>query len=449
MTSLRNRSRSGWSRRAEDRLVGGVAGGIADQLGVDANLVRLAFVVLGFANGLGLFLYAIAWVLLPVTDGQGPIVAGQSRQLDRDVDLVRGLAVGAIVLGSALLARQVSPWLPDRLLWPAVVTAAGLAMVWRRDPDRRAGDFIGTLTNGSVRTPKDVAAFITDSWSGSGRRTVARLAIGAVLVTLGAGAFIAANGSFTALRQGLVAGAILVIGLALILGPWLLRLSTDLARERRARIRSEARSDFAAHIHDSVLQTLAIIQRRADQPREVVTLARRQERELRAWLYADTEARSGDRGASLGETLEALTDEVEADHRVRIDLVRVGDVAMDDRLAPLTMAVREAVVNAAKHAGVDDISVYLEVDGRDIAVFIRDRGTGFDPDHVAPDRRGISDSIRARMERAGGRVRITSAPGEGTEVELSITAAPKPTGQPPVTTVQPPVKPRSDTGSET
>ena len=143
-------------------------------LGVDANLVRLAFVVLGFANGLGLFLYAIAWVLLPVTDGQGPIVAGQSRQLDRDVDLVRGLAVGAIVLGSALLARQVSPWLPDRLLWPAVVTAAGLAMVWRRDPDRRAGDFIGTLTNGSVRTPKDVAAFITDSWSGSGRRTVAR-----------------------------------------------------------------------------------------------------------------------------------------------------------------------------------------------------------------------------------------------------------------------------------
>lgn len=423
MSQPRHRSPSGWSRRADDRLVAGVAGGIADHLAIEANLIRLAFVVLGVANGLGLFLYIAAWVLLPVADGRDAIVGVRSRPFDRDVDLVRGLAVGAIVLGSALLARKLSPWIPDRLLWPAVITASGLTMVWRRDPKHDADGFIRTLTNGSIRNPRAVASLLTATWSGSGRRTIARLVVGAALVTFGAGAFVAANGSFTALRQGLLAGAIFVVGIALILGPWLLRLSTDLATERRARIRSEARSDFAAHIHDSVLQTLAIIQRRADQPREVVTLARRQERELRAWLYGDIESRSNDGNTTIGETLEAMTDEVEADHRVRIDLVRVGDLAMDDRLASLAMAVREAVVNAAKHAGVDDISVYLEVEDRKVNVFVRDRGSGFDPETVALDRRGISDSIRARMERAGGSARITSAPNQGTEVELSITVA--------------------------
>ena len=238
--------------------------------------------------------------------------------------------MGSIVLGVALLLRRLGAWVPDRLLWPTVLVLAGLAMVWQRSPGGRP-----LFDDDTEVTPTTLLRALTIAWSGNGRRAFVRIVAGVLLVLAGSGAFLAANGSLTAARQGLIGGLVLAAGLGLILGPWLVRLSTELGAERRARIRSEAQSEFAAHLHDSVLQTLAIIQRRADQPREVVALARRQERELRAWMYGGTEARPLTEASTMGEALEAVAAEVETMHGVRVEVVRVGDCPMDDRIGAL------------------------------------------------------------------------------------------------------------------
>jgi signal transduction histidine kinase len=206
-----------------------------------------------------------------------------------------------------------------------------------------------------------------------------------------------------------------VVGIAIITGPWWMRLVAQLTEERTERIRSQERADLAAHLHDSVLQTLALIQRNADAPREVARLARGQERELRNLLY-------GDRSASgmLGEELRDIAAEVDDDYAVAIDAVVVGDAPLTDDLAALTKAAREALVNAAKHSQTTAISLYAEVEPDAVHVFVKDRGVGFDPSDVATDRQGVRGSIEARMHRHGGTVEIISQPGEGTEVRLGM-----------------------------
>jgi signal transduction histidine kinase len=204
----------------------------------------------------------------------------------------------------------------------------------------------------------------------------------------------------------------------LIGGPWLWQLALDRDAERSARIRSDERANMAARVHDSVLQTLALIQVHAQEPRRVATLARRQERELRGWLYEDRVP--GDDGTSLVAALSAAATEVEELHGVQVELASSGDCALDASLDALVLASREAMTNAAKFAGVEEIDVYVEVAEEEIAVFVRDRGAGFDPDGVPEDRRGIAESIRGRLERAGGSATIVSTPGEGTEVELRV-----------------------------
>ena len=397
-------------------MVAGVAGGIADALSVDVAPVRLAFAVLSLVSGAGVLLDAACWLFLPVDDGTSPVVDTRTRTDGTDV--VQGLALASVVLGTALLFRTLGLWFPDRLLWPTVIASAGLAMVWKRSPPNPDQE-LGPVD----LTPRSLLAVLQGRWSGSGRRTGARIAVGALLVLTGAGAFVAANGSLTALRQGLLAGVVLVLGLALIVGPWLVGLTEDLAAERRARIRADAQSEFAAHLHDSVLQTLAIIQRRAAEPREVVTLARRQERELRAWLYNATEARHDD-GSTIAQALIASAQEVESDLGIRLEVVHVGDCPVDDRLQAILGAAREAMVNAAKHAGVDEVAVFAEVTPTLVEVFVRDRGCGFDPTRTAPDRRGLADSITARVERAGGSVRIHTEEGVGTEVQMQMGRTP-------------------------
>lgn len=190
-----------------------------------------------------------------------------------------------------------------------------------------------------------------------------------------------------------------------------------LAVERAERIRSQERAETAAHLHDSVLQTLALIQRRSGDPAEVTALARRSERELRGWLAGGVAAA----GQHLAPALKAAAAEVEAAHHVAVDVVTVGDAALDEDLAALVSAAREAMVNAAKHAGVDRIALYAEADPRRAEVFVRDRGRGFDPAGVADDRRGIAESIVGRVRRHGGEATVQSTPGEGTEVRLAIT----------------------------
>jgi signal transduction histidine kinase len=211
---------------------------------------------------------------------------------------------------------------------------------------------------------------------------------------------------------------VVVAGAALIAAPWLLRVWHSLSAERAERIRSQAHADLAAHLHDSVLQTLALIQRQADDPRAVVRLARGQERDLRAFLYAEQVPPDGEE--SMAVALRRVCAEVEESAGVPVELVTVGDRPLDEARGALVAAAREAMVNAAKHAGTARVDVYAEVDDGGASVFVRDRGVGFDPAAVPDDRAGIRNSIVGRMTRHGGRAEIRSAPGGGTEVELRL-----------------------------
>ena len=415
------------------RWVSGVGAGIAARVGVDPVLVRIAFVLLSLAGGAGVVLYGLLWMALPVRTGAVPVRSVvQPRPVGSDP--VQSAALGAVVLGTLLLLRSTGLWFPDALVWPVVLGAIGLSLLWGNrstllgftttDAARPAGESVQEPANRSPLPDAPVAralALARNAWTTDVRKDLPRLLFGVLFVMGGAGAFIAANGSWGSLRQGLLGGTVLMVGLVLILGPWLVRLSTELGTERRARIRSEERAEVAAHLHDSVLQTLAIIQRQATDPRQVVALARRQERELRGWLYGDTAERTRtDDPITLGEAVQAVANEVEDRHGVQVEVVRVGDLAMDDDLRAVALAAKEALVNAAKHAGVTRVDVFAEVQHDTVDVFVRDRGRGFDPSAIGADRRGVLESITGRMARHGGTAEIRSEPGAGTEVHLHL-----------------------------
>jgi signal transduction histidine kinase len=348
-----------FSRRAEGSVIAGVCAGLAQALAVDVTLVRLVFALLALAGGAGILLYLALWAY------------GTSR---------RPWWAILVILAGALLLHAVG--LSDRSVAGIALVAVGLAFAWRRTGTFRPD------------TPLSYAGLA--------------LAGGGAVLLLGG------ESSTTALlAPGAVAGALLLIA-----GPWLWRLALERDAERAARIRTEERSEVAARVHDSVLQTLALIQRHAREPRRVSSLARRQERELRDWLYADRPL--GDDEASLVAALSAAAADVEELHGVRVELASSGDCPVDPDGAALVLAAREALTNAAKFAGVEEIDVYAEVSGDEITVFVRDRGRGFDRTAVPPDRRGLSESIERRLERAGGRATIATSPGEGTEVELRL-----------------------------
>jgi signal transduction histidine kinase len=229
--------------------------------------------------------------------------------------------------------------------------------------------------------------------------------------------FLGATGALSAARNVLLSVLVVAVVLGVIFGPWIVRLARSLAEERAERIRTQERAEISAHLHDSVLQTLALVQQRSDDPKAVEALARRQERELRAWLGR----RAAPGGAeTLGAALEAAAGEVERDHGARVEVVSVGEVPLDERTAALVAAAREAMVNAAKFGGGSVVDVFAEAGADGVDVFVRDRGPGFELGEVAPDRRGVRESIVGRMERHGGHAVINSRPGEGTEVELSL-----------------------------
>jgi signal transduction histidine kinase len=237
-----------------------------------------------------------------------------------------------------------------------------------------------------------------------------------------AGIAVLVEGHTTAAALRPVGGAFLVIAAAVVIfGPWWLSLVRDLIAERQARALAEERAQMAAHVHDSVLQTLALIQRSSDDPHQVVQLARAQERELRAWLFEGRPPGAiGEDATMLAEGVGLLQRQVEADHGIAVQVVMVGDCPLDDALRALLDAAREATVNAAKWSGADQVSVYAEVETDAVMVYVRDRGRGFDPDAVPEDRQGIAQSIRARVARCGGSAVVRSAPGDGAEVQLSM-----------------------------
>jgi signal transduction histidine kinase/phage shock protein PspC (stress-responsive transcriptional regulator) len=395
-------------RSRTDRILGGVCGGLARSLGIDPLVVRVAVVALTVAGGTGALLYVLAWLMLP-EDGTDRSLAHAAVR-DRGTNLGEVLAVGSIVLGAILLVRATGIWFSDAFVWPLLLAGVGLAVIWRQagDDDRASLLRVGDRLRRSDNTP-DLR---------TRRAALARVAVGGFMVVSGVGAFLAASDAFSAVRQGLLATAAIVGGLALITGPFWVRMGRDLTEERRQRIRSEERADMAAHLHDSVLQTLALIQRNADDPRAVVTMARRQERELRGWLFENEVGQPG--AETLAAALSRAGAEVEGLHGVTVDVVAVGDLPLDDRLRALVAAAREAMVNAAKWSGDRNVSVYAEVRDGEASVFVRDWGAGFDLEAVAPDRHGVRESILERMARHGGKAVVRTSPGEGTEVELRI-----------------------------
>jgi len=392
---------AGLTRSSDDRLVAGVCGGIAARLGVDPVVVRLVVVVLTVANGVGLIAYLAAWGLLPRDDG---VPAPPLRRVGAD----RAVAVGLIAFGVLLLLRQLNLLLPDRVVWPAALAATGAALVWARgsEADReRWRALVGGLPTGPMKALRE------------GRAVAVRAVAGCALLVIGLVALLGSSSALEAVGRVGIAVLATALGVALILGPWIVRLWRALAAERRERIRSEERAEVAAHLHDSVLQTLALIQRHADSPAQARSLARAQERELRAWIYG---ARERDGDATLAAALDAVASEVEARHDVAVDVVTVGDCPVDEGVDALVGAVREAAVNAARHAGVGEVSVYVEVEPERISGYVRDRGKGFDPATVPAGRLGVTESIVGRMARHGGRAEVLSALGEGTEVTLEV-----------------------------
>jgi signal transduction histidine kinase len=394
---LRRDRAAGW--------VGGVAAGIARRLGVDVSLVRLAFVVATAAGGAGAAAYALGWLLIPVGDS-GP----HRRRIPTGRAAVEvALGTGLLLLAVLLTFRALGVWFSDAIVWPLVLIASGGALIWRGSATDREREDTAT----PAPTPREAAL-------AEGRRAAAaisRTGLGIALVIAAGFVFLQATGALGAARDVLLAVIAAVVVLGVIFAPWVVRLVRSLTQERAERIRSQERAEVAAHLHDSVLQTLAMVQRRAGDPNEVAALARRQERELRAWL-ADRPAPG--QAARLAAALEAAATEVEESQGVPVEVVVVGDRDLDARHEAVVAAAREAMTNAAKFGGGSPVDVYAESGGGRTQVFVRDRGPGFDPASVPADRRGVRESIVGRMERHGGRARLSSEPGAGTEVELTL-----------------------------
>lgn len=363
------------SRPQSGRVVAGVAAGLAQNLGVSALSVRIALTALTLLGGVGAMSYAGLWIFTPALDD-----APSTRRSPLSLVLVflalAGSAVGVLGVSGASLSVAV----------PLAVVAIGAVLAW-------------LAYDRGLNTPVGLVA----------------VAAGAVLVI--GGVVVAAVTWESGSGSAILATALTLVGFGALVVPLVLKLWRSLSQEQAAKAVSEERAEIAARLHDSVLQTLALIQKRAGDSREVTRLARAQERELRAWLF---DAPSAAPTTCFG-ALEAACGEVEDLFDMRVSAVTVGeDMELTESAKLLIQAAREAMVNAGKHAGVDVVDVYAELLAGELSIFVRDRGVGFDVDAIPADRHGIRDSIRARVEGAGGRVRISSTPGEGTEVELTV-----------------------------
>ncbi|MFE3500788.1 PspC domain-containing protein [Kitasatospora sp. NPDC059160] len=447
-------------------MLGGVAHGLAVHLGLPVRWVRLAFVLLFFAQGIGALLYAAFWFVVPIGIGepsqrggthwvnvngvyvptspwlrpgtpvtksgggggwvgrlrellqhalQGePVAAATATAAEGEGEAgtrpggrtgqggIGQLAALVMVVIGLIALLNVLGWQTAKpYTWPLLAIGVGVALVWRQADDSRWQRWFG-IEEGEKR-----------------RSAYTRVGAGVLLAVVGTIALLAMQGSGSTLGSVIEASLAVLAGVLVLLGPYGLRLWQDLGAERTARIRAQERAEIAAHIHDSVLHTLTLIQRRAEDPKEVLRLARSQERELRLWLYRP-EAAAEAAPDTMAETLRAAVAEVEDRHGVPVELVIVGDCPMDEKVAAQMQAAREATVNAAKYGGGGPVQVYAEVEGRTVSVFIRDHGPGFDPDTVPEDRMGVRESIIGRMKRHGGTARVRPAAGGGTEVELEM-----------------------------
>lgn len=404
------------ARDLDGATLGGVAAGLARHLGWPVLWVRTAFVVTTALGGLGPVLYAAFWVLLPAghrfehaapgleSATRGGRRPGTAKRLgDTGSVVVLGvLGIAAVLTAEAVLGR-------GAVFWPLVIAVAGVALLWRQADEAQRERWFDA---GEGRGPDPVRIVV----GSGGWASYARVALGLALLLTALFVLGFDQGSLRQARGSVIAGGLGVLAIALVLGPWVWRLATELTDERAERVRTQERADVAAHLHDSVLQTLALIQKSAGDQATVARLARAQERDLRAWLF---EGEATDE-SSVASALRGVAAEVEDAHGTSVDVVTVGDAPYDESLRPVVAATRESLANAARHAGVARVDVYAEVTDTAVDVFVRDRGVGFDPEAVPDDRHGVRHSIVDRMQRHGGSAEVRSEPGGGTEVRLHL-----------------------------
>ena len=394
-------------------MIGGVAAGLAEHLGLPVMPVRIGFVVAALCGGVGILFYAGLWLTMPVErhfDRSAPGLESAARsgmrpgRRRRWADVGPVVAIGAVGVGLFVLLGGFAGSM--LFIWPLVMFLGGVALLWwQADQAQRE-----RWWNDQGRVTPLRALFGHGSPS-----SYARVIGGLLLIVLSVMTFVLSSGD---VRSALAVGAVTLISLVVlivILGPLIFRLAADLSEERDERVRSQERADVAAHLHDSVLQTLALIQKSSNDPATVARLARAQERDLRGWLYDDSPAASESAAAAMRE----IAADVEDTTGVPVEVVCVGDRPTID--PALLGATREALFNAAKHSGAPRVDLYAEL-GEVNEVFVRDRGVGFDPEKIAADRHGVRDSIIARMKRHGGSAQVITNPGGGTEVRLRMPA---------------------------
>jgi signal transduction histidine kinase/phage shock protein PspC (stress-responsive transcriptional regulator) len=403
-------------------VLAGVCAGLAEHLGWPVRVVRIGMIALSIPFGAGLVAYIFLWSLTPqsvagVVQGEavidpatgepreapqpGSATAAKLRQAAENAtsesESTRFLLIGGLILVVGLVAVAPQLGLNSQLgvLLPLLVVAGGAILAWSQLDEAQRGRWLGGGSEGR-------------------RFSIARLALGAALAVVGLVILATRGRSLSAIWDIGLATLAVLAGAALIAAPWALRLWSELRREQAERARATERADIAAHLHDSVLQTLAMIQRKAGDPAAVAQLARAQERELRAWLYAGPK----DSEASLATSLTEVAHEVEDVHGIPIDVVATGDRPLDQGGTALVRAVRESLVNAVRH-GEPPVSVYVEIGPSGVEAFVRDHGAGFDLDQVPSDRLGVRQSILGRMERHGGAARVRRLE-HGTEISFTL-----------------------------
>jgi signal transduction histidine kinase/phage shock protein PspC (stress-responsive transcriptional regulator) len=394
--------------------VGGVCAGLADHLGWSVLVLRAVAVVLGATGLIGVAVYFALWLVMPRSTEQRAapgLEAGTRRGLRpkgsvtlSPVDLGMASALGLLGIGLLWLLQASGFALPNWVLLSGLLAALGLGLIWWQ------ADHLSTRELRRGSRWRRLLAPLMAHWT-----TLVAIGVGLAALTAAVAVVVIAQQSLGEVARTLLIVGLAVVGLVLAVLPWILSVRHALAQARDDALVADARADMAAHLHDSVLQTLALIQRKAGDPKAVTALARRQERELRQWLYGESLG-----SATLAEALSAEIIDVEDRHGVDVELVSVGDCELTPEVTAVVKAAREAMVNAAKHSGADRIDVYAEADPDLLSVYVRDRGSGFDLADVEEDRMGVRGSIIERVKRVGGRAIIRTTPGEGTEVRLEL-----------------------------
>ena len=378
-------------------LMGGVCAGIATHLGVNVWLVRAIFAGLLFLNGVGALAYALAIALIPAGNPASSQLAAPTRlaaQLNQlqskdGRDQATTIFSGVVLLAlAAILVAWSRGWLESNAYLPLLIIGCGAALAWSQAEE-------------VMHTPRSMAA-------------IARLAAGLALAVLGVLIWLSDHTDMSGMLIGAFAALVMLSVVALVLAPLWLGVIRQLSQTQAAQARASERADIAAHLHDSVLQTLTLLRAQADDPQRVAALALSQERELRAWLYGDNHPTN----ENLRSEVESVSREIEQLYGVPVDSVIVGDTPATAKTRVLTSALREALANAVRH-GKPPISLYVEVSGQEVEAYVRDHGAGFELEAINPDRHGVRDSIIGRMQRHGGSATIR-AREPGTEVCLRL-----------------------------